>query len=86
MLLGALQWTWSKLWGKIIKDNYVSIKAIYIYIYCIKENVIDSRGIHLQGLSILRDFFSMNHTHWCCYCRYWLWVEPSGIYIHPHGD
>jgi hypothetical protein len=36
------------------------------YIYCIKENVIDriiTREIYLEGLGILRDFFSMNHTN-----------------------
>ena len=46
------------------KRYNVSIKAKYIY--CIKENVIDRiipREIHLEGLGILRDLFSMNHTH-----------------------
>ena len=46
------------------KRYNVSIKAKYIY--CIKENVIDriiTREIHLEGLGILRDLFSMNHTH-----------------------
>jgi hypothetical protein len=36
------------------------------YIYCIKENAIDriiTRGIHLEGLGILRDLFLMNQTH-----------------------
>jgi hypothetical protein len=48
------------------KRYNVSIKAKYIYIYCIKENVTDRiiiRDIHLEGLGIMRDLFSMTHTH-----------------------
>jgi hypothetical protein len=46
------------------KGYKVSVKAKYIY--CIKENFIDriiTHEIHLEGLGILRDLFSMNHTH-----------------------
>jgi hypothetical protein len=46
------------------KRYRVSVKAKYIY--CIKENFIDriiTHEIHLEGLGILRDLFSMNHTH-----------------------
>jgi hypothetical protein len=28
----------------------------------------------------------MNHIHWCCFCRLWLWVESSGICMHAHKD
>jgi hypothetical protein len=45
------------------KRYNVTIKAIYIYF--IKENVIDritTHEIHLKGLGIMRDLFSMNHT------------------------
>jgi hypothetical protein len=46
------------------KRYNVSIKVKYIY--CIKENVIGriiTREIHLEGVGILRDLLSMNHTH-----------------------
>jgi hypothetical protein len=46
------------------KRYSVIIKAKYIY--CIKENVIDriiTREIHLEGIRIVRDLFSMNQTH-----------------------
>jgi hypothetical protein len=42
------------------------VQKLYIYIYCIKEIVIDriiTHEIHLEGLCILRDIFLMNHTH-----------------------
>jgi hypothetical protein len=40
MVLGGLQWTCSKLWGKIIKDTML-VKAKYIYIYIALKNVLD---------------------------------------------
>jgi hypothetical protein len=46
------------------KRYNVSIKVKYVY--CIKENVIGriiTREIHNEGLGILRDLFSKNHTH-----------------------